>query len=89
MNESLHSLFYTFTSFVSNRTRDSESQHLQNAKQSSQTLEKQTAELEKADNFPESSNTETSKRRMQLLKHNNEIIQSDERNYQFEFKIEK
>ncbi|XP_072026353.1 coiled-coil domain-containing protein 146-like [Amphiura filiformis] len=70
------------------RTRDSESHLLQNAKHSTNTLEKQNMELEKADNFPESSNTETSKMRMQLLKHNNEINQSDERNYQFEFKIE-
>lgn len=75
--------------FIPSRTRDSESQHLQQAKHSTQTMEKQNLELEKADNFPESSNTENSKMRIQLLKHNNEINQSHERNYQFEFKIEK
>ncbi|XP_041460505.1 coiled-coil domain-containing protein 146-like [Lytechinus variegatus] len=70
------------------RTRESELGLLQAAKEATQVLEKQTVELEKADNFPDSSNTENSKLRAKLLKHNNEIDQAEERNYQYEFKIE-
>ncbi|XP_054752363.1 coiled-coil domain-containing protein 146-like [Lytechinus pictus] len=70
------------------RTRESELGLLQTAKEATQVLEKQTVELEKADNFPDSSNTENSKLRAKLLKHNNEIDQAEERNYQYEFKIE-
>ncbi|XP_038067979.1 coiled-coil domain-containing protein 146-like [Patiria miniata] len=70
------------------RTRDSETSHLQEAKKCTVVLEKQRGELEKADNFPESSNTEVTKMRTQFLKHTNEIDQSSERNYQNDFKIE-
>ena len=51
-------------------------------------LEKQKGELEKADNFPESSNTEVTKMRQQLLKYNNEYKQAMERQYQLEYQIE-
>lgn len=71
------------------RTRESELGLLQTAKEATQILEKQITELEKADNFPDSSNTENSKLRAKLLKHNNEIDQAEERNYQYEFKIER
>ncbi|XP_033110097.1 coiled-coil domain-containing protein 146-like [Anneissia japonica] len=69
-------------------TRESESKCLQKAKEASAVLEQQNAELEKADNFPESSNTEVTKMRVQLLKHTNELNQSEERKYQFEFQKE-
>ncbi|XP_072181857.1 coiled-coil domain-containing protein 146-like [Diadema setosum] len=70
------------------RTRESELGLLQMAKELTQSMEKQSIELEKADNFPDSSNSETSKLRAKLLKHNNEIDQAEERNYQYDFKIE-
>ena len=45
-------------------------------------------ELEKADNFPESTNTENSRLRQQLLKHNNDLAQTEERHFQLVYKIE-
>ena len=51
-------------------------------------LERQTVELEKADNFPESSNSEVTKMREQLLKYNNDLSQAEERQYQLEYKME-
>ena len=69
-------------------TRDNESRLLQQAKDYSTNLDKQALELEKADNFPDSSNTEVAKLRQQLLKHNNELAQAEERQYQLEYKIE-
>ncbi|XP_064633168.1 coiled-coil domain-containing protein 146-like [Lineus longissimus] len=69
-------------------TRDNETQLLQQAKQFSSEMDAQRGELEKADNFPDSSNTEVSKLREQLLKHNNELAQSEERQYQLEYTIE-
>ncbi|XP_071960472.1 coiled-coil domain-containing protein 146-like [Antedon mediterranea] len=79
---------YTHLHKILASTRDSESKFLQAAKESSTILEKQNAELEKADNFPDSSNTEVTKYRMQLLKHRNEFDQSEERKYQYEFQKE-
>uniref|UniRef100_A0A0B6Y001 Cilia- and flagella-associated protein 58 central coiled coil domain-containing protein n=1 Tax=Arion vulgaris TaxID=1028688 RepID=A0A0B6Y001_9EUPU len=70
------------------RTRDREAKLLQDAKDFANKLDSQSVELEKADNFPENSNTEVSKMREQLLKHNNELAQTEERQYQFEYKIE-
>ncbi|BFZ08931.1 hypothetical protein BsWGS_11970 [Bradybaena similaris] len=69
-------------------TRDREAQLLQDAKNYANELERQKVELEKADNFPENSNTEVSKMREQLLKSNNELAQTAERQYQLEYKIE-
>ena len=51
-------------------------------------LEGQKTELEKADDFPDNSNSEVSKLRQQLLKHNNELAQAEERQYQLDYKIE-
>jgi hypothetical protein len=51
-------------------------------------MDRQKVELEKADMFPESSNTEVSKLRENLLKHNNDLAQTDERQYQLEYKLE-
>jgi len=70
------------------RTRENELNLLKQTKQYAIELERQKAELEKADNFPESSNTEVSKLREVLLKHNNELAQTEERQYQLEYKIE-
>ena len=70
------------------RTRENETRLLQQAKECVIELEKQKGELEKADNFPESSNTEVTKMRQQLLKYNNEYKQAMERQYQLEYQIE-
>lgn len=69
-------------------TRESESTLLHNAKDMHQEVQKQRAELEKGDNFPEGENNEVNKLRQELLKHHNELAQADERQYQLEFKLE-
>jgi len=51
-------------------------------------LEKCKIELEKADNFPDSTNTEVSKLRQQLLKYSNDLAQVEERQYHFDYKVE-
>lgn len=70
------------------RTRENEANLLRKAKDCSSELERQKSELERADNFPDSSNTEVSKMRQQLLKYNNELKQAQERQYQLEYQIE-
>ncbi|XP_052779091.1 coiled-coil domain-containing protein 146-like [Mya arenaria] len=69
-------------------TRDSEASLLKQAKECAAELERQRSELERADNFPDSSNTEVSKLRQQLLKYNNDLKQAQERQYQQEYQIE-
>ncbi len=70
-------------------TRENEAFLLQNAKKYTTELEKCKAELDKADNFPENSNTEVSKLRQQLLKYNNDLAQAEERAYNYEVNIER
>lgn len=70
------------------RTRSNEGVLLQQAKTYTNELEVQRVELEKGDNFPESSNTEVSKLREQLLKYHNDMSQAEEKQYQLEYKIE-
>ena len=70
------------------RTRESEAQLMQEAKEFTNEKERQVGELQKADEFPNSSNTEVTKLREQLLKYNNDISQAEERQYQLEYKIE-
>ena len=53
-----------------------------------QEVQRQRAELEKGDNFPDGDNTEVNKLRQELLKHHNELAQADERQYQLEFKLD-
>ena len=69
-------------------TRDHEANLLTQAKEFTAEMERQRSELEKADNFPEAYNSEVSKLRQQLLKHHNELAQSDEKQYQLDYKIE-
>ncbi|XP_076468743.1 coiled-coil domain-containing protein 146-like [Babylonia areolata] len=69
-------------------TRESETRLLQEAKEFTQELERQRVELERADNFPEAYNTETAKLREQLLKYTNELAETQEREYQLEYKKE-
>lgn len=58
------------------------------AKDCTSKLESQSHELEKADNFPDSTDTDVSRMRQQLLKYRNELAQIEERQYQHEYKIE-
>ena len=51
-------------------------------------MENQDTELDKADEFPEGSNTEVSQLRTQLLQYRNELAQVEEREYQMNYKIE-
>lgn len=69
-------------------SRNNETNLLEEAKLYTTELEKFQGELEKADLFPEGSNTEVSKLRQQLLKHNNELSEAEDRQYQLEYKIE-
>lgn len=79
-------VLYGYT--VLNRTRENEARLLQEAKKSTNELDRQFIELEKGDHFPENSNTDVSKLREQLLKHNNDLAEAEERQYQLEYKIE-
>lgn len=69
-------------------TREQESTLLRQAKDMHQEVQRQRAELEKGDNFPDGDNTEVNKLRQELLNHHNELAQADERQYQLEFKLE-
>ncbi|XP_071082884.1 coiled-coil domain-containing protein 146-like isoform X2 [Haliotis cracherodii] len=69
-------------------SRLNETTLLRQAKDYTSDLEKQRAELEKGDNFPESSNTEVTKLREQFLKYNNDLVETEERQYQLEYKLE-
>jgi predicted nucleic acid-binding Zn-ribbon protein len=69
-------------------TREQETAFLHQAKEMHQEVQRQRAELEKGDNFPDGDNTEVNKLRQELLKHHNELAQADERQYQLEFKLE-
>ena len=81
-------LYNVCTNLFLHSTRDNEVDLLQKAKKYTNELERCKIELEKADNFPDSSNTEVSKLRQQLLKYNNDYAQAEERQYQFDYKIE-
>ena len=73
---------------IYSRTREHERTLLEEAKDYTSELERQKIEIEKGDNFPESSNSEVSKLRQQLLKYNNDLAQTDERQYQLEYKLD-
>ncbi|XP_060560310.1 coiled-coil domain-containing protein 146-like [Ruditapes philippinarum] len=79
---------YTELHEILKNTRESETRLLSQAKECSAELDRQRLELEKADNFPDGSNTEVSKMRQQLLKYNNDLKQAQERQYQLEYQIE-
>ena len=78
-------IFYVF--FHSSRQKEAE--YLQLGKQLTSKLDKQKVDLEKADNFPDNSNTEVSKLREQLLNYNNQLAETDEMNYQLQYKLER
>uniref|UniRef100_UPI00398EE4B2 coiled-coil domain-containing protein 146 isoform X2 n=1 Tax=Pristiophorus japonicus TaxID=55135 RepID=UPI00398EE4B2 len=64
------------------KTQESEVQLLQDIKVFNVKLERQRQELEKADQFPESYDTEVNKLRQRLLHFQNELNQTEERNSQ-------
>ncbi|XP_068132313.1 coiled-coil domain-containing protein 146 [Hyperolius riggenbachi] len=68
--------------------QESEIKLLQDAKQFTNQLEKQQQELEKADQFPDGSNTETARMRQQLLKYNADLREAEEREYHLQYKLE-
>ncbi|KAM5173074.1 coiled-coil domain-containing protein 146 [Mantella aurantiaca] len=68
--------------------QESELQLLQDAKRFTHQLEQQQHELQKADQFPEGSNTELSRMRQQLLKHNNDLREAEDREYRLQYKLD-
>ncbi|XP_075064839.1 coiled-coil domain-containing protein 146 isoform X1 [Mixophyes fleayi] len=79
---------YTFLLETLKSIQESEIQLLQDAKRFTYKLEQQQHELEKADQFPEGSNTEVSRMRQQLLKYNNDLNEAEEREYHLHYKLE-
>ena len=70
-------------------TRNHELELLNQAKSHAKELDQQKVALEKADTFPETSETtEVGKMRAQILAYHNELVQCDDRQYQLEYKIE-
>ena len=52
-------------------------------------LDRQKSELDKADGFPDGNQTsEVAKLRTQILQYNNELAQTDDRQYELEYKVE-
>ena len=69
-------------------SRERERSSLQTAKQLTNDLEKQRLELDKAEDFPEGSNTEVAKLRNDLMTYHNELDLSADRQFQYDFQIE-
>ena len=70
-------------------TRSHELELLNEAKAHARELDLQKHELERADAFPDSSqNTEVGRLRAQILHYHNEFVQTNERQYQLEYKME-
>ncbi|KAM9312848.1 coiled-coil domain-containing protein 146 [Gastrophryne carolinensis] len=68
--------------------QQSEIQLLHDAKKFTNQLEQQQHGLEKAEEFPEGPNTETSRMRQQLLKYNNDLRKIEEREYRLQYELE-
>ncbi|XP_075252758.1 coiled-coil domain-containing protein 146-like [Convolutriloba macropyga] len=75
-----------FDSLRDSRLRERSS--LESAKQLTNDLEKQRLELDKAEDFPEGSNTEVAKLRNDLMTYQNELDLSADRQFQYDFQIE-
>ena len=67
--------------------RNNEQKLLQKAKEYTVVLAQQKQELDKADTFPDNSNSEVSKLRQTLLTYNNDLAETEERQYQLDYKI--
>ena len=71
------------------RTRDNEGKYMEQGKSFMLQLDQQQKELESADVFPDTtSNAEVQKLRQQLLTYTNKLAQTDEVQYQLDYKIE-
>ncbi|XP_018415938.1 PREDICTED: coiled-coil domain-containing protein 146 [Nanorana parkeri] len=68
--------------------QESEIQLLQDAKRFTHQLEQQQHELQKADQFPEDSNTEVSRMRQQLFKYNNNLREAEDREYRLQYQLD-
>ena len=75
-----------FDNLKDSRVRERES--LEKAKKLTNDLEKQRLELDKAEVFPEGSNTEVAKLRNDLMTYQNELDLSADRQFQYDFQIE-
>ena len=69
-------------------TQINEQRLLQQAKSFTNQLTEQKLDLEKADMFPENSNTEVSEMREKLLNYHNDLAAAEERLYLLTYKIE-
>jgi hypothetical protein len=67
--------------------RNNEQRLLQQAKEFANTLARQKVELDKAEMFPDNSNTEMSRLRQNLLSYHNDLAETEERQYQLDYKI--
>lgn len=68
--------------------RESETRLLNDAKDFTNTLDKQRQEIAKADHFPENIDSEVGKLRQDLLKRHNELHQIEERDFLLQYKLE-
>ncbi|KAJ8386940.1 hypothetical protein AAFF_G00165370 [Aldrovandia affinis] len=69
-------------------SQESEIRLLQDAKRFAAELERQQQELEKAERFPEGTDTEVGRMRRQLLIYHNNIREADEQEYQLQYQLE-
>ena len=67
---------------------NNEQRLLQQAKDFTNQLAQQKYDLEKADTFPENSNTEVSQMRETLLNYHNDLAATDERLYHLNYKMQ-
>ena len=67
---------------------NNEQRLLQQAKDFTNQLAQQKHDLEKADTFPENSNTEVSQMRETLLNYHNDLAATDERLYHLNYKMQ-
>ena len=68
--------------------RSNEQRLLQQAKDFTNHLARQKLDLEKADTFPDNSNTEVSEMRETILSYHNDLAATDERIYHLNYKIQ-
>lgn len=73
---------------MAHSSQESEIRLLQDAKRLTAELERQQQELEKAERFPEGTETEVGRMRRQLLIYHNNIREADEQQYQLQYQLE-
>lgn len=82
------SVFYCVWILCTFSKQNNEQRLLQQAKSFTNQLTEQKLDLEKADMFPENSNTEVTEMREKLLNHHNDLAAAEERLYLLNYKIE-